>query len=567
MMPPFRTIVVTGASAGVGRATVRAFAKEGARIGLIARGADGLEGTKRDIEQLGGQALVWPADVADAEAIENAATEIERQFGPIDVWVNNAMTSVFSPVKQMTAAEYKRVTEVTYLGYVHGTLAALKRMLPRDRGVIIQVGSALAYRGIPLQSAYCAAKHAIQGFCDSLRCELIHDQSNVQVCMVQMPALNTPQFGWVKSRLAGKAQPVPPIYQPEIAADAIVHASHHPRREILVGVPTVAAIAGDKLAPGPLDHYLARSGYEGQQTSEPEDPNRANNLLAPVPGDHGAHGTFDRRAWSVSPQWWANKNRAAVGLIASALAFGAAVLYRRSGRLWALTLGAFLLLSPSCEAIAQTRGSYENGGKRIVIDEFPASAPGQRPAIIVLHGSGGVLFPGFDLRDRASDLSKQGYAVFYPHLFNRTGHIFVRPSQVHENLPVWTETVRGAVTYVGQQANVDASRIALMGYSLGGYLSLLSAAQDSRIDAVVEVSGALDKAGIKRMPPTLILHGAKDETVPVSKAERLESLLKNAGTPYQKHIYPTEAHRFSRAAMRDATARIDRFLDKYFPPK
>ncbi len=271
-----RTIVVTGASAGVGRATVRAFAREGARVGLIARGTDGLEAAKREIEELGGQALVLPADVADADAIENAAAEVERQFGPIDVWVNNAMASVFSPVKEMTAAEYKRVTEVTYLGYVNGTLSALKRMSPRDRGVIIQVGSALAYRGIPLQSAYCAAKHAIQGFCDSLRCELIHDKSNVQLCMVQMPALNTPQFGWVKSRLPRKAQPVPPIYQPEIAADAIVYASHHPRREICVGLPTVVAIAGDKIAPGLLDHYLGNTGYDGQQTSEPADPNRPN---------------------------------------------------------------------------------------------------------------------------------------------------------------------------------------------------------------------------------------------------------------------------------------------------
>lgn len=314
-----RTIVVTGASAGVGRATVCAFAREGARIGVIARGTDGLEAAKREIEQLGGEALVLPADVADADAIENATAEVERQLGPIDVWVNNAMASVFSPVKEMTASEYKRVTEVTYLGYVNGTLSALKRMLPRDRGVIIQVGSALAYRGIPLQSAYCAAKHAIQGFCDSLRCELIHDKSKVQVCMVQMPALNTPQFGWVKSRLPRKAQPVPPIYQPEVAADAIVYASHHPRREYCVGLPTVAAIAGDKIAPGLLDHYLAHNGYEGQQTSEPEDRQRPDNLFHSIPGDHGAHGRFDERAWSASPQFWASKNRAWLGLAAAAL--------------------------------------------------------------------------------------------------------------------------------------------------------------------------------------------------------------------------------------------------------
>ncbi|HSH38365.1 MAG TPA: SDR family oxidoreductase [Chthoniobacterales bacterium] len=324
-----RVVVVTGASAGVGRATVRAFAREGARIGLIARGVDALEAAKREVEELGGEALVLVADVADADAIEKAAAQVESRFGGIDVWVNNAMTSVFSPVKEMTAAEYKRVTEVTYLGYVNGTLAALKRMLPRDRGVIIQVGSALAYRGIPLQSAYCAAKHAIQGFCDSLRCELIHDNSNVQLCMVQMPALNTPQFGWVKSRLPHEAQPVPPIYQPEIAADAVVHASHHPRREYCVGVPTVAAIAVNKVAPGLVDHYLASTGYDAQQTGEPEDPNRANNLWAPVPGDHGAHGAFDERAWSFSPHFWANKNRRTLAAAAGVLAVGLALFSNR----------------------------------------------------------------------------------------------------------------------------------------------------------------------------------------------------------------------------------------------
>src|SRR5437764_15160552 len=223
-----RVIVITGASAGVGRATAQAFAREGARIALIARGRAGLNGARRDVEKLGGEALVLPLDVADATAIEKAAEKIEQKFGPIDVWVNNAMASVFSPIKEMSADEFKRVTEVTYLGYVYGTLAALRRMLPRKRGLIIQVGSALAYRGIPLQSAYCAAKHAIKGFVDSLRCELIHDNSAVQLTMLQMPALNTPQFGWVKSRLAHKAQPVPPIFQPEVAAEAIYFAAHNP---------------------------------------------------------------------------------------------------------------------------------------------------------------------------------------------------------------------------------------------------------------------------------------------------------------------------------------------------
>src|ERR671933_374614 len=264
-------VVITGASAGVGRAVARAFAREGACIGLLARGRDGLEGARRDVEELGGRALVLPTDVSDADAVEQAAEAVEREFGPIDIWINNAMVSVFSPVKKMRPEEYKRVTEVTYLGAVYGTLAALKRMLPRDRGVIVQVGSALAYRGIPLQSAYCAAKHAIQGFMDALRCELLHDGSHVQVSMVQMPALNTPQFGWVKSRLPHKAQPVPPIYQPEVAAEAIFWAAHNDRRELWVGGPTVQAILANRVAPGLLDRYLGETGYEAQQTNEPED--------------------------------------------------------------------------------------------------------------------------------------------------------------------------------------------------------------------------------------------------------------------------------------------------------
>ena len=313
-----RVIAVTGASAGLGRAIAQAFARsEGARIGLIARGIDGLEGAKRDVETLGGQALVLPADVADADAVEAAAGRVETELGPIDVWVNDAMTSVFSPIKEMTAAEFKRVTEVTYLGFVNGTLAALKRMLPRDQGCIIQVGSALAYRGIPLQAAYCASKHAIQGFMDSLRCELIHDKSRVRVTMVQMPAMNTPQFDWCKSRLPKRAQPVPPIFQPDVAAEAVVYASHHNRREIYVGLSTVKAIIGNKLFPGLLDHYLARTGYKGQQTDEPADPNRPYNLYEPVAGDHGAHGRFDARSRNFSPQLWTDLHRD--GLVALAL--------------------------------------------------------------------------------------------------------------------------------------------------------------------------------------------------------------------------------------------------------
>lgn len=317
--------MITGASGGVGRAAAHEFAKQGARIGLIARGRAGLEGARREVEELGGEALLLPCDVADAGAVDAAATEAEKKFGPVDVWVNDAMASVFSPIKEMSAEEFKRVTEVTYLGFVYGTLSALKRMLPRDCGVIIQVGSALAYRGIPLQAAYCAAKHAVQGFCDSLRCELIHDRSNVRVTMIQMPALNTPQFSWVKSRLPRKAQPVPPIYQPEVAARAIVYASEHPRREIYVGLPTVEAIVGNKIAPAALDHYLARNCYAAQQTSEPEEPNRPNNLWEPVDAerDHGTHGTFDERARAWSPQLWTDLHRGWIAL--GILALGGAV--------------------------------------------------------------------------------------------------------------------------------------------------------------------------------------------------------------------------------------------------
>jgi len=302
-------VVVTGASAGVGRATVRAFARRGACVGLIARGRDGLNAAREEIESLGGKALVVAGDVSDAEHMEAAATAVEQAFGPIDVWVNNAMVSVFSPANEMTPAEYQRVTEVTYLGYVYGTLAALRRMRPRDRGVIIQVGSALAYRGIPLQSAYCGAKHAVQGFTESVRCELLHDGSNVKLTMVQLPALNTPQFSWVKSRLPRKPQPVPPIYQPEVAAGAIVRAAHHYRRQWYVGGSTALAITADKIAPGLADRYLARQGYEAQQYDGPADPQRPNNLYEALPGDHGAHGNFDHRSSDNSIQLWMSQHR------------------------------------------------------------------------------------------------------------------------------------------------------------------------------------------------------------------------------------------------------------------
>ena len=325
-----QVVVITGASAGVGRATARAFGERRARVGLLARGRDGLEAAKQEIEIAGGKAFVFPLDVANSEQVEAAAQAVEENLGPIDVWINNAMTSVFSPVKEMTAEEFKRVTEVTYLGFVYVTLSALRRMLPRDRGVIVQVGSALAYRGIPLQAAYCGAKHAIQGFMDSLRCELLHDHSHVRVTMVQMPALNTPQFSWVKSRLPNKPQPVPPIYQPEVAAEAILWAADHDRPELYVGWPTVDAIVGNKIVPRLADEYLARTGYQSQQTNEPDDKNRRNNLWEPLPGDHGAHGEFGERAHGYSFQLWLATHRgwlASAGLLLAAAVYGA-----RSGK-------------------------------------------------------------------------------------------------------------------------------------------------------------------------------------------------------------------------------------------
>jgi NAD(P)-dependent dehydrogenase (short-subunit alcohol dehydrogenase family) len=322
----YSVVMITGASAGIGRATAHAFAKRGAQIGLLARGREGLEAAKKEVEALGGVAIVLVADVADPQAVEDAAQKLEDRYGPIDIWVNNAMASVFSPIAEMEPEEYRRVTEVTYLGYVWGTLAALRRMRPRNRGVIVQVGSALAYRGIPLQSAYCAAKHAIQGFTDSLRCELIHDKKHIHVAEVDMPAVNTPQFGWVKSRLPRKAQPVPPIYQPEVAAEGIILAVEKERREVYVGLPTVEAVIGNKIAPGLLDHYLGRNGYKSQQTREPEDPNRPDNLFKPVPGDPGTHGTFDKRARKFSPQLWLDKHRNVLAGAAALALIGAGLL-------------------------------------------------------------------------------------------------------------------------------------------------------------------------------------------------------------------------------------------------
>lgn len=323
------TVVITGASAGIGRAVARRFAQEGARIGLIARGKEGLEGAKADVEKLGGKAIICRGDVADPETTERAAETVEKEFGEIDVWVNNATTSVFSPIREMEAEEFRRVTEVTYLGSVYGAQAALRRMLPRDRGSIVFVGSALAYRGIPLQSAYCAAKHAIQGFFDSLRTELIHDESNVKATMVHLPAVNTPQFSWNKTRLPRHPQPVPPIYQPEIMADAIFYAAHADRREVTVGFPAVKAIYGNKIAPGLGDHVLAKNGFEAQMTDQPVKPDRQHNLWEPVEGDRGAHGIFDDQARSTSPQAWANTHPKLTAIAGAGILAGTALLWSR----------------------------------------------------------------------------------------------------------------------------------------------------------------------------------------------------------------------------------------------
>ena len=310
-------VVITGASAGVGRATAQAFARRGACIGLLARGREGLEATRKDVEALGGTALVIPTDVADFEQVESAARAVEQTLGSIDVWVNNAMVTIVSPFKDTTADEFRRVTEVTYLGIVYGTMAALKRMLPRNHGVVIQVGSALAYRAIPLQSPYCGAKHAVRGFTDSLRSELLRDGSQIQLTTVHLPAINTPQFDWCKTRMPRQPQPVPPVFQPEVAAEAIVWAAHNHPREVNVGFPTVKAIWANKIMPAFLDRYLALKGYDAQQTNEPVNPNRADNLWSAVEGDAGSHGRFDKQA---RPRSWQFRARMHAGWIAFAAA-------------------------------------------------------------------------------------------------------------------------------------------------------------------------------------------------------------------------------------------------------
>ena len=311
-----KVVVITGASAGIGRATAWEFAKQGAKLALLARGMEQLEGAKREVEAYGGKALIIQCDVADADQVEAAAEQTERELGEIDVWVNNAMASVFSSFKEITLDEFKRVTEVTYLGTIYGTKAALKRMLSRDKGSIIFVGSALAYRGIPLQSAYCGAKHGIQGFYDSLRSELMHDKSNIKTCMVQLPGVNTTQFGWVLSKLPNKPKPMGKVYQPEVAAKAIVFAAAHNRREIFVGYPTFEAIIGNKIAPWLGDYVLSKNGYNEQQTDEQVEPDRKNNVWEPVSEDRGAHGTFDKIAAKKSYTLWASMNRGVVRTVA-----------------------------------------------------------------------------------------------------------------------------------------------------------------------------------------------------------------------------------------------------------
>jgi NAD(P)-dependent dehydrogenase (short-subunit alcohol dehydrogenase family) len=323
-------VVVTGASGGVGRATAVAFADRGAKVALLARGTEGLAGAADDVRRAGGEPLAISVDVSDFDGVRDACARIEKELGEIDVWVNVAFSTIFAPFADIAPEEFRRVTDVSYHGYVHGTKAALDVMLARDRGTIVQVGSALAYRGIPLQSAYCGAKHAIQGFTESLRTELLHEKSHVRVTMVQLPAVNTPQFSWVLSRLPKRAQPVPPIYQPEVAANAIVYAAGHPRRrEYRVGGSTVATIAANAVAPGLLDRYLARTGFASQQTDEDRDPNQPVNLWRPADAsggrDFGAHGEFDRRSTSRSYQLWASRHRAALGA-AGAAAAGAVTL-------------------------------------------------------------------------------------------------------------------------------------------------------------------------------------------------------------------------------------------------
>jgi NAD(P)-dependent dehydrogenase (short-subunit alcohol dehydrogenase family) len=331
-MASSEVVVVTGGTSGIGRAVARRFARDGASIGLIARGRDGLAAARKEVEDAGGRALELSCDVSDWDAVNSAARAVEEAFGPIDIWVNNAMTTVFAPFKEIEPDEFKRATEVTYLGTVWGTKAALDRMLPRDRGSIVIVGSALAYRGIPLQAPYCGAKHGVKGFFESLRAELRHDKSKVHLSMVQLPGLNTPQFLHCRSKMPKVPQPMPPYYEPEVAADAVHWSAHNRRRELYVGMPTVKTIVGNKLAPWLVERVLARVAVKGQQSDKPADPNRPENLFASPPGDPGAHGPYDKKARRSSVQLHLSKRR---GVLVAGLASAAAGVLAayRSGRL------------------------------------------------------------------------------------------------------------------------------------------------------------------------------------------------------------------------------------------
>jgi len=326
-------VVVTGASGGIGRATVREFARHGARIGLLARNVEALEAAKREVEGAGGKAIVLPTDVAHEEQVEAAAGRVEQEFGAIDIWINNAMVSIFGPFTRLSAEEFRHITEVTYLGQVWGTMAALKRMLPRDRGTIVQVGSALAHRSIPLQAAYCGAKHAIVGFTESVRTELIHMKSHVHLTVVNLPGVNTTQFLWTRNKMPEKPKPVGTIFQPEVAADAIYFAGHHKRKEMSVGWPTVEAINAEKFASAAMDEYLANAAWEGSLREEPSQPGKADNFWEPVPGDRGSHGPFDEEARTFSLQTWASKNRGWLAVAGAATAALAVSLAERR-RFW-----------------------------------------------------------------------------------------------------------------------------------------------------------------------------------------------------------------------------------------
>ena len=324
--------VITGAGAGVGRAAVEEFARNGYDVALLSRDSDRLEQAAADIRRYGVRALPIPTDVADADAVEAAATKVEKELGPIDVWVNVAMATVFAPVSKLTAEEVKRGTDVTYLGQVHGMMAALSRMRRRNRGTIVNVGSALAYRSVPLQSVYCGAKAAIRGFTDSLRSEIIHDKLNVHITMVDLPAVNTPQFDWAMNKMGRKAQPVPPIYQPEVPARAIFFAATHKRRDVWVGFPTVKAILANRIAPGLIDRYLAKVGYAGQLTDIPEPADAPANLFEPVPGAYGAHGRFDKRRPRTG-SWEMFTDRHKMALLGVLAVIGVTVLHETAKKL------------------------------------------------------------------------------------------------------------------------------------------------------------------------------------------------------------------------------------------